>query len=534
MDPPPLPKRLFAFNEEPNGDRVNTYHKIKRTAEIIEALDPEEIDFLHNSTFGKIISNYDNPPFSGAFGYSVIVCRLKTKNRYEIWFLFAGNPIRFFLREFAIVTGLNYGPLPNQKRRKRKNPLNEKLYWHKLFGSLKSCIIEIVIEMLKKRVVKDKETRIKFACLAITSSVLLPTSHYPKIIPEHVELIRGLQDFLNYPWGRVSFNLLISNLIKKDEIALSQDSVAIQGYVDTIQLVTIAAVKHAWRCHYMYGLKTMEIPLQGTSMHGWLRSQDNGDVTTRDKHAWWVKDSVAIQGYVDTIQLVMIAAVPSLKEEVVPPEPVPVVDYGSETENATEEEGGSEEQAPGVVNNNALFKFVVIPGHARNNDGDGKVKVSNIIDAPMEEWLSDTDFTSPDEIEDAEVKEKDHNTAESGEAESPDNNSNIPFATIVGDQLKDHLGGIELRLRQAMVSEIQGLEVKVRDAVMETAPPPPTPFAPVNPTIPSRGENPSSFTDNVGSSAADATIRDVLGDLEKGHQTDVGKGTQGKGLERQD
>ncbi|CAF1910881.1 unnamed protein product [Brassica napus] len=75
----------------------------------------------------------------------------------------------------------------------------------------------MVIEMLKKRVVKDKETRIKFACLAITSS-----------------LIRDLQDFLNYPWGRVSFNLLISNLIKKDEIAMSQDSVAIQVYVDAI------------------------------------------------------------------------------------------------------------------------------------------------------------------------------------------------------------------------------------------------------------------------------------------------------------
>lgn len=100
----------------------------------------------------------------------------------------------------------------------------------------------MVIEMLKKRVVKDKETRIKFACLAITSLVLLPTSHNPKIISEHVELIRELQEFLDFPWGRASFNLLVSNLIKKDEIALSQDSVAIQGYVDAIQLVMIAAV----------------------------------------------------------------------------------------------------------------------------------------------------------------------------------------------------------------------------------------------------------------------------------------------------
>lgn len=123
-----LPKRLFALNEEPNREKVNTYHKIKRTTEILEALDTEEINFLRNSSFGKIIANYDNPPFSGAFGYSVIVRRLKTKKKYEIWFLFAGNPIRFLLREFAIVTGLNCGKLPNSVQRKRKNPLNEKVY----------------------------------------------------------------------------------------------------------------------------------------------------------------------------------------------------------------------------------------------------------------------------------------------------------------------------------------------------------------------------------------------------------------------
>ncbi|CAN6818804.1 unnamed protein product [Brassica oleracea] len=35
----------------------------------------------------------------------------------------------------------------------------------------------------------------------------------------------------------------------------------------------------------------MEMPLQGTSMHGGLRSQDNGDATTRDKHVWWIKVS---------------------------------------------------------------------------------------------------------------------------------------------------------------------------------------------------------------------------------------------------
>lgn len=74
--------------------------------------------------------------------------------------------------------------------------------------------------MLKKWVAKDKETRIKFACLDITSAVLLPSSHFPKIIPEHVELIRDLKEFMDFPWGRVSFQHLVTNLLKKDEIAL--------------------------------------------------------------------------------------------------------------------------------------------------------------------------------------------------------------------------------------------------------------------------------------------------------------------------
>ncbi|KAF3485889.1 hypothetical protein F2Q69_00055850 [Brassica cretica] len=93
------------------------------------------------------------------------------------------------LREFAIVTRLNCRKIP-EPTKKRKNPPKEKLYWNELLGSLKFCTVDTAIDMLKKKVVKSKEARIKFACLAITSSILFPSSHTPRIIPEHVELIR--------------------------------------------------------------------------------------------------------------------------------------------------------------------------------------------------------------------------------------------------------------------------------------------------------------------------------------------------------
>uniref|UniRef100_A0A0D3EGZ6 DUF1985 domain-containing protein n=1 Tax=Brassica oleracea var. oleracea TaxID=109376 RepID=A0A0D3EGZ6_BRAOL len=203
-----LPERMFAAGEEPNGERVNTYHKPKRIESIIEALDPDEVDFLRSTTFGKIISQAENPSFSGSFGQFVIVHMLRVKKKYEIWFLFAGRPIRMSLHEFAHVTGLNCKKIPIKNTKKRKkNPINEKLYWGELFGSLKFCLVNLAIEMLKKR---DQG-------------------------PE-------MDEFLAYPWGRVSFEMLVTGIKKKDEILLSQASVALPGFVDAIQLVFMVAV----------------------------------------------------------------------------------------------------------------------------------------------------------------------------------------------------------------------------------------------------------------------------------------------------
>ncbi|CAN6926636.1 unnamed protein product [Brassica oleracea var. botrytis] len=223
------PPRMFTAGEEPLDKRINSYHKIKKTEMIIDAPEQEELDFLRNSTFGKILAIDKNHPFSGTFGQYIIVRLLKVNKKMS-------------LREFAIVTGLNCDKLADPCKKKKKNPLNEKLYWNELFGCLKSCTIDTVIDMLKKKIVKDRDTRIKFACLAITSSVLFPSPHIPHILPEHVEMIRDLNEFLAYTWGRASYLTLITSIISKDEIALSQTSVAIRGYVDVIQLVLLSAV----------------------------------------------------------------------------------------------------------------------------------------------------------------------------------------------------------------------------------------------------------------------------------------------------
>ncbi|KAF8114450.1 hypothetical protein N665_0037s0026 [Sinapis alba] len=245
------------------------------------------MDFLRNSNFGKIIAIKEKPPFLGAFRQYVVVRLLKVNKKHEIW-------------EFAIVTGLNCGKIPDQPKKKKRNPLNEKLYWNELLGSLKFCTVDTVIAMLKKKKVKARETIFKF---------FASLSH----------------ELLAYPWGRATYLTLATSLIAKDEILLSQASVAVRGYVDDVQFV-------------------------------------------------------------------LLAAIPQLKEEIIQNELVVVVESESEGETPDEESISEEDKL-----------LCVIPGHAKIIDNNFQVVVKSILDDSYEEWSSRADFDWIDEIKDAAV-----------------------------------------------------------------------------------------------------------------------------------
>lgn len=94
---------------------------------------------------------------------------------------------------------------------KLKHTISEKLYWPSLFGKIEVVTVATIIRMLRKHTIEERIVRIKYACLAILSSVLLPTNVKMKICKEHVE-------FFSYPWGRLAFDLLMSSIKERDEI----------------------------------------------------------------------------------------------------------------------------------------------------------------------------------------------------------------------------------------------------------------------------------------------------------------------------
>ncbi|EOA12352.1 hypothetical protein CARUB_v10007888mg [Capsella rubella] len=70
--------------------------------------------------------------------------------------------------------------------------------------------------MLKNKIVEDKEMQRIYICLALVDGFLVPTSHYPKIVKEHVEMAEDMNFFLSYPWVRLSFEMMMKSIKERD------------------------------------------------------------------------------------------------------------------------------------------------------------------------------------------------------------------------------------------------------------------------------------------------------------------------------
>nr|VDD30516.1 unnamed protein product [Brassica oleracea] len=89
--------------------------------------------------------------------------------------------------------------------------------------------VSSVVTMLKRKMVTDRGMRIKYALLALLSAVILPTSHNPRILHAAAEKIKDVDQFLSYPWGRASFDMLMSSIKERNEVSLSQNTIAFKG-----------------------------------------------------------------------------------------------------------------------------------------------------------------------------------------------------------------------------------------------------------------------------------------------------------------
>ncbi|CAG7865342.1 unnamed protein product, partial [Brassica rapa] len=59
-----IPGRIFAVEHEPVGFRITPYHKPYAIRQILNALDPEEVDTIRGSPFGELVEIGEKRSFS--------------------------------------------------------------------------------------------------------------------------------------------------------------------------------------------------------------------------------------------------------------------------------------------------------------------------------------------------------------------------------------------------------------------------------------------------------------------------------------
>ena len=141
--------------------RVLQYQSSWSINTILNELHEDEIQYLRSTPFSKIVEIAENLAFSGRFARFMLSRQLKVEKIHEVWFQFAGKPIRFSLREFAIVTGLPCGEIPAKPKMKKKLTVKDKPYWVDLFGFVEDLSVSRAPKMLRKNIVTDKDIRIK-------------------------------------------------------------------------------------------------------------------------------------------------------------------------------------------------------------------------------------------------------------------------------------------------------------------------------------------------------------------------------------
>lgn len=208
---------------------------------------------LLQSPLGRLFSlPVRQSSLSGQLLHQLLCRQLHTPNSEETWFVFGGYPIRFSLTEFHNVTGLCCAHFPSEDRIRSAttHPEGSYPYWYELVGGpLGKVTIETLLERVKKDPSMPSWKKFQLSLVVIVDGILLCNTHPVKPSLEVVEMVRHVDFFLNYPWGRHAFtrtlNLIkvghhihnITGLVHK----LKQSSMSVHGFPLAIQL-------HAFNC----------------------------------------------------------------------------------------------------------------------------------------------------------------------------------------------------------------------------------------------------------------------------------------------
>ncbi|KAL5563080.1 hypothetical protein UlMin_032827 [Ulmus minor] len=227
--------------------KITVKEQLQILAEIKGALKESELELFRRSCFGHFLDldagwteggkTGKRNTFAGQYVHFLMLRRMPTKKKRELWFLVEGKPARFSIDEFAIVTGLVCTSklfLAFEERVKLTDRIRDEYFKgttqikvddiQKAFWSL--CDKEEgggggkkAEKGEKKKAEKEKDLttdRMKIALLYFLEGVILGADPKRNVSTFHMSMVDDLDMFNSYHWGTVVYDTTVDSLQGKD------------------------------------------------------------------------------------------------------------------------------------------------------------------------------------------------------------------------------------------------------------------------------------------------------------------------------
>ncbi|KAF8108262.1 hypothetical protein N665_0112s0019 [Sinapis alba] len=159
--------------------------------------------------------------------------KLDIKKKYELWYLVGPEPARFSLIEFEHLTGMNYDYVENLKNLRCEVTEEMIAFWQLLgVGIDAGPTTEQIIAACKRCSKWSRDDRMRLRYLAIFTRFIEGRKFSTVTRASLARLMMDLEEFENYPLGRVAFKVLMDSLWNKD----LTKSYTIDGLVQVIQV----------------------------------------------------------------------------------------------------------------------------------------------------------------------------------------------------------------------------------------------------------------------------------------------------------
>ncbi|KAG5627949.1 hypothetical protein H5410_013167 [Solanum commersonii] len=206
--------RFYVVKRPIEAPHMQVYGNHNIVHQLKEKLTPVQFQKFKNTCFGVYTKMHECRVQNQIFRY-FMVCELQNSSSDTLLIRINGTTLRFSIREFAIISGLNCVADPDDFSFNKKKP-NRII--EQFFGGKKNVIKKAeLIRKFDKKVWGDgnDDDAVKFAILYFINTFIFSKEKTSSSIPRsHFDLVESGR-YSDYPWGIKAFAALLKTVSKK-------------------------------------------------------------------------------------------------------------------------------------------------------------------------------------------------------------------------------------------------------------------------------------------------------------------------------